>query len=390
MRKSLVLALVLVFAIAGATFAAPSFSGNVSLTAETDEFVGAFELKPSVRVDADFAEEGENWTADVRLRTSYDGTDTSVSVARYRGVFNAGDITATIANGYNLGHVDTPFQWVRVAGNPGHRLRVTTDLAGVGITAQLQDNENLYLRAQTALDAATIGSGMILNLDDLEQSSYTGYLTTSFDIVNIRAIVGTFQGGDMAYAVGFDADLTEQLNVGARYSNLNRAGTTKGFFVEGTFTEGLIQAKASFAEEDSALSASLRYRGSEDNVAFGDLFDEDEWYNNVAPAFGVSYSSKESAADATIRLDGVFPAADNFVALAYFEMEGDANAYGIEGRLGLTDKTTINPYFSNSKTDVTTIGANLEYAVGEDADITLTAQKEGNDELLKVVYSIDF
>jgi hypothetical protein len=73
MRKSLALALVLVFVITGAAFAAtPSFSGNISVTAESEKsFTGPFTITPSFRTDMDIAEKGETWQVDVRVRATW-------------------------------------------------------------------------------------------------------------------------------------------------------------------------------------------------------------------------------------------------------------------------------------------------------------------------------
>lgn len=391
------LAVVLVLGLASAASAVtPSFSGFLELTAESDSFSGPFDVRPFVRVDMNVAEAGDNWSLDARLRTDWDGSSATIGIHRYRGVFNTGGVTSTIARNFSLGNVATPFNWVVIESNPGDQLRVGAEAGAVDVLTQLRaGDDHVYVRAHADAGAAAIGAGLALNLDDTSQSTYTGYITTSVDVVNVRAIVGSF-AQESDYALGASADVTEQLNVGVTYASAKRGNVTEGFAVDGTFTEGLLQAKAGFAEEDRKRTASLIYRGSEDNQTFGDLFDErantpwsDEWYTNVAAAFGVFYTDTESA-DARLRVVGVAPAGDNFVARARFVTQGDETEYGAEGWLTVTDKLTLNPYFSKDRLDVQTVGAAAIYAVAAEAEISLRAEKEGDAELLKATYTISF
>nr|MBO2472443.1 hypothetical protein [Bacillota bacterium] len=404
------MALVLVFVITGAAFAAtPSFSGNISVTAESEDgFTGSFTITPSFRTDMDIAEKGETWQVDVRVRATWDPKDTdsvNIAINRYRGIFNGEGFTATIARNYSLGNIDTPFAAIRQNSNPSDedknpldQIRVSADLGGIAIATQLVSGSDLLkVRAQTSVDNFTIGAGAELNLKDLEKSNYAGYVTTSFGdlISSAQVLFGSFND-TFKTAVGATIKPTEQLSVDVRYATEKVGNATKGYYVGGTFTEGLLQAKASIAEEDTTISSSFVYRGSENNVAFGDLFSDDYWADNVAPAFGVFYTSKESAADPTIELKGVFATADNFVARASIKLEGSKNDISAEAKLGLTEKVTLRPYFSKEmiKKDQTTYGLDVEYAISDNSSITVTAERseEPNKEedLLKVVYSIDF
>lgn len=358
-------------------------------------------------MDMDLTDAGENWSLDARLRTEWSGAGASVGIHRYRGVFETGNFTSTIARNFALGNVGTPFNWVVISSNPASdQLRVGTSLSGIDVLTQLRaGNDHMYLRAQTGVGDATLGTGMELNLHDMSESLYTGYLTTSLGMFDMRAIVGSF-AGDSEFAVGASVDLTDALNVGATYSSVKYGSVTKGYGVNATFTPGLLQAKASFAEQDSAVSASLVFRGSEDNVVFADLFDDDEWTNNVAPAFGVFFDDSVSAANPKVTLRAVFPAGDNFIGRAHFELEGNANGFGAEGQLGLSEKATFSPYFSKSMDDVTTFGARYKYALSDAASITVTAERStwktggaaaaamaaaaDHSDLLKATYSISF
>lgn len=400
MRKSLVLALVLVFAIAGASMAAPSFSGNVTLKAESNKsFTGPFELKPSVRVDANFDEEGENWTLKARVRSTSSGGNFTVGLNHYLGELNAGSVTAKIARNNGLGNVVTPFNWVVLASNPVDaadnpvdQVRMSVDLGGVDVVTQLRggNDNNLYLRAQTDAGLATVGTGMKIDLSPAKDSVYTGYLTTSVDIVNLRAIVGSFNG-TTEYAVGAEVDLTEQLNIDATYNTRGDAG----FGVDVTFTEGVLQAEVGYGQKDSAVSASVVYRGSDANQTFDELFDErantawtTKWHTNVDPAFKVSYEADNSGSEIGVR--GVLPVADNFAARFRFISANSTSSYSVEGWLGLTDNLTLNPEFSKSAANVNTIRAKAIYAVGEGAEISVEGKRVGDDDSLVAAYSINF
>src|SRR5690606_8127561 len=136
----------------------------------------------------------------------------------------------------------------------------------------------LKWRAQPSVANFTIGAGAGLKLGGLENSSYAGYVTTSFGdlISSAQVLFGSFND-TFKTAVGATIKPTEQLSVDVRYATEKVGNATKGYYVGGTFTEGLLQAKASIAEEDTTISASFVYRGSENNVAFGDLFSDNRW-----------------------------------------------------------------------------------------------------------------
>src|SRR5690606_21379922 len=111
-----------------------------------------FSLDPSARVDVDFAESGDSWSLDARLRASWDpepgdaSHDVNLSLNRYKGVLTAGPVTATLAKNFGLGNIDTPFTWIQLASNPDDggspkkyydQLRLSANLSGVQIDTQM-------------------------------------------------------------------------------------------------------------------------------------------------------------------------------------------------------------------------------------------------------------
>src|SRR5690606_13323554 len=74
-------------------------------------------------------------------------------------------------------------------------------------------------------------------------------------------------------------------------------------------------------------------RGSEDNVAFGDLFKESQYFKNVAPAFGLTYkvdTPDEEKATTTITVQGTAPVvADQLWVLGRIEAKSKEDGFGI-------------------------------------------------------------
>ena len=406
MRKSLVLAMVLVLAIAGSSLAAnaPTISGNLKLEAKSaTSFTGPFALTPSLRVDADFAESGDNWQFDARVRSTWSGSgNVVVGINRYRGILTAGNWTYTVARNYSLGNIDTPFNWIRQASNPGStvdQLRAVGKLNNVDVHAQLVSNDNfLRLRAQAPVNAWTLGTGVEYKLGDTANSNYTVYGIGAFGVVSVKAIYGSFAGNGH-YAVDVEGKASDALTLGATYSDYTYKDTTQGYALRATFEQNLVRATASYKEHEKNTSLWFKYRGSADNQAFGDLFEGDPWksdpwtetwYKNVAPAFGLNYSTKEGT-DATIKLFGVAPFAGKAIGRAEVATQAGNTGFLVEARFSLSDKVVLNP-FADKATNApdTTIGARLFYTVSSNSEIHVEAKQTGPAQSLLASYSINF
>jgi len=407
-----VLALVLVLAVAGASLAAsPSFSGNLTVTAESTggSFTGAFDVKPSVRVDANFAESGEGWSLDARLRTMWTGSSATVSIHRYRGIFELPHGKATVARNFDLGHIDTAFRWIRQEANPSStvdQIRLNKSISGVDVDLQLRGDQGdkLYGRVQTKVNSATVGAGLRLGLGG-SATDYAVYATVPVGSASVSAIYGALpgygHGSDGQYAVEVSGNLTPELSAGLSYSSVGQGAVSKGLGARATFERGLIQVKASYAQDTQAsgdknrIDVWAKYRGSEDNQAFGDLFQgdpwEDEWYTNVAAAFG-AHAVVEAGADALIELYGVWPFTADAIGRAKVDTKGGQTGFAVEARFQMNDKLVLNPFVSKERapTDTYTLGARAIYSVSENAEITLEASQTGSDQVLKAVYSLDF
>lgn len=380
MRKSLVLALVLVFAIAGASFAAtPQFSGELQIKAESNaSFTGPFAVSVGkAELGIKFAEEGENWELNVGLAAADLLAGGGFTLSTYSGKMAGEGFDVALARNVNMGALATPFKYVELPNKVAEdRIRFTTELGGLSTAAELKAGaKDIKIFTSTDVNDMTIGAGIVLDQDNSANSSYVGFAKTSFDIVDVDVAVGSVKGSTV-WGIGAEAGLTEQLTVAGEYEY------DGSWNVEATFTEGVMQAKAGY-DNDSVATASFTYRGSEDNQAWADLFKDDKYYLNVAPAFKVSYTTTKSK----ITLDGTAPLADNVHAKAQVVVEDGDTSITADARVALTDKLTLSPYYA-SATDK--FGAKLNYAVGSGATIGVDGKSEKGTNSLVGTFTIKF
>ncbi|MFS8665022.1 MAG: hypothetical protein LOD84_04965 [Limnochordales bacterium] len=450
MRKWFALALVLVLALAGTSLAAsPTLEGRLKVVFEnaedSSEFSGPYELSPELRLDLNFDESGDNWSFEGRVRaeldfsatesdfTGWNFTDryfsggTSVTLNKYKGVLQAGPVTVTAARDYDLGNIDAPLKWLRLGGNvklkfkkdedetptetPTDMLRVSTAVSGVQIDAQVHRGDevaepadpddkrvyNLRARVQTEIENFTLGAGLRYGLQSGRGNDYMVYATTKFGIVELKGIYGSFYNEDEGhYAIDVGADVTEFLNVGATYSDFTHGDTTEGYAVRAKFEQGILFAEAKHAEENRKTTFWFKYRGSEENQPFDILFDEDEddwndeWYKNVAPAFGVYFEGQKSEKP-LIKAFAVAPFAGTAIARAKVETQDGDTGFAAEARFNLSDKLVLNPYVEQAKGKKDTrIGSKLIYEVSENSEVTLDASQKKDEQKLQATFELKF
>ncbi|MFS8542871.1 MAG: porin [Limnochordales bacterium] len=453
MRKWFALALVLVLALAGTSLAAsPTLEGRLKVVFENVkdkdssgdlEFSGPYELSPELRLDLNFDESGDNWSFEGRVRAELDfasvtedftewdftgwnftGGSTSVTLNKYKGVLQAGPVTVTAARDYDLGNIDAPLKWLRLGGNvkfkdedetPTDMLRVSTAVSGVQIDAQVHRGDevaepadphnkqvhNLRARVQTEIENFTLGAGLRYGLQSGRGNDYMVYATTKFGIVELKGIYGSFynktsEENEGHYAIDVGADVTEFLNVGATYSDFTHGDTTEGYAVRAKFEQGILFAEAKHAELNRKTTFWFKYRGSEENQPFDILFDEDEddwndeWYKNVAPAFGVYFEDQKSAKP-LIKAFAVAPFAGTAIARAKVETQDGDTGFAAEARFNLSDKLVLNPYVEQAidKKD-TRIGSKLIYEVSENSEVTLDASQKKDEQKLQATFELKF
>lgn len=432
MRKWFALALVLVLALAGTSLAAsPTLEGRLKVVFENVEdssgdleFSGPYELSPELRLDLNFDESGDNWSFEGRVRAESDLTGDASVTLKYKGVLQAGPVTVTAARDYDLGNIDAPLKWLRLGGNvkfkdedetPTDMLRVSTAVSGVQIDAQVHRGDevaepadpddkqvhNLRARVQTEIENFTLGAGLRYGLQSGLGNDYMVYATTKFGIVELKGIYGSFYNAtsdedEGHYAIDVGADVTEFLNVGATYSDFTHGDTTEGYAVRAKFEQGILFAEAKHAEENRKTTFWFKYRGSEENQPFDILFDEDEddwndeWYKNVAPAFGVYFEDQKSEKP-LIKAFAVAPFAGTAIARAKVETQDGDTGFAAEARFNLSDKLVLNPYVEQDmgKKD-TRIGSKLIYEVSENSEVTLDASQKKDEQKLQATFELKF
>lgn len=388
MRKSIVLALALVLAVAGASFAAtPEFGGTLELKADSKKsFTGPFGVTAKATLDVSFAEEGEVWSFDGSLKGSdllaEDGA--TWMLEKYKGVINADGFGVTLASNYKIGKVATPFDFVVMADEvEKHRIRFNTDIGGLTTHAELEEGEsNVKLRTETDLDGFTVGAGAVIDLDENKDTLNTlvGYGKTTIDIVTLTGAAGVKED-ETIYGVSASVKVIEQLTVDGKYTH----SPADAWDVSATFTEGVLQAKAKYDHKEVA-TVSAEYRGSEDNQAFGgDQFHKDKYYNNVAPGARVTYTTDKNK----VTVEATAPLADNFHVKGKVVVEEDEETdIAVDARYAVNDKVTVLPYYKSEKT---VFGSELKYAVGDGAEIGLDGKVEdGNKQSLLATFTIKF
>lgn len=381
MRKSLVLALALVFAISGATFAAtPQFSGEVKVEATSSKgFTGPFDISASTKLDIKFEEEGENWKLNVGLEATdlLKDEGATIKLANYRADLNGEGFDVTLAKKTKIGKVGTPFDFVFSKDEDNaDRIRISTGIGGLDTKIALDGGNDIKLFTSMDVNEFTIGGGFAFDRVNADKSSYVGYAKTSFDIVDAEFAAG-IKEGDTVWGVGASAGVTEQLTIEGKYKY------DGAWDVGATFTEGVIRAKAGFDHKSIATVEGI-YRGSEDNQAFGDLFKDDKYYLNVAPAFRAHFTTDKN----TVTVEATAPLADNIHAKAkVVAAEGDTTITA-DARVAVTEKLYVAPYYKKSTSEE--FGAKLGYTFGKDATVTVDANSKAGAQTLTGTFTVKF
>src|SRR5690554_1274301 len=305
MRKSLALALALVFAFASVSLAAtPSISGEFTATAthEDDEkFFGPYTNSASLSLSVSFASEEDNWDASFALKglSDLDG----VTLGRYIVNVKEDAFKFTAWGNYGTGNIGTlgdalgflPVDGKNAAAQP--KFRLTTNLGGVDAAVQVEHNGAIYLNGEMGFDQFTLGATVARNEDTAAYNDFAVYGGADLGVVNVDAAfyaTGAEEKDNTAIGVAASSDITEQLNVYAEYVTAGeKSKIDSGYTLGAAFTQGLIRIAGEYdrneSDRDQTIEASVVYRGSEDNVAFGDLFKASQYFKNVAPAFGLTY-----------------------------------------------------------------------------------------------------
>lgn len=343
MRKSLVLALVLVLAVAGASFAADvSWGGKFEadgkwnsdfVPADEAKFFGQYELGSKLTLSLKAADEDGVW--DVAADITDVGGDTKLGKYTVKLNDDAFKVTAWGKYGATAGIGDKSdeLDLVVVSGKNTSevpKIRVTTELGGFDLLTQVE-SKNLFVNGAADLSGFTLGATLDHKFADVDKAEnrFAVYGSSEFSGVKVDGAFATRTGDDVdtednsAFGVKASADVTEQINVSGSYrsvgENFTGTETVSGYDLGAKYTEGLLQASLKYdvstndpkdsKDDTTKITVGATYRGSDENHAFADLFKADKYYENVAFAFGAKYTANDAddAPKSMIELDAAGP-----------------------------------------------------------------------------------
>lgn len=405
MKKTLVITLALVMAFASSAMAAVNFGGDFESTLQNDGFTflkGDWTLSNSVNLNVSAASESEEtgWSFEAKFGDLL-GT---VKLGEYKLALEDDYFKAWVwGEGKELQDKGTQFDLLKVAKKADDirgRLEVPVmDLAT--ITLDLAPKNNLYAFVDATIEDYNVGlaaarKGMT---EDEPTDVVVGHGSAAVDLgdqaVNVKAAVGATLGDELgiAYGVGADTMITDELKIEGSFKGGNDkwngdGGLTdkKELFAKATYTETEFQVSGSVTHELVAESNTIelggKYRFS-DAVAYGDLFHNDHWFKNDAPAVGVSTKLVDFKFD-NVRVDVASPVLEDMIwARAYGVYKGEKDfEAGADARILATDKLTVKPavdYKSEGK--VVDVRTNADYKLGaSDTTLGLTVQKVFTEE----------
>lgn len=413
MKKVLVLSLVLVMALASSAFAAVNFSGKFvgKISNDGESFKNNLEVKPELTISiAADGGDGLNWSFEAESSLNSElvededenitGVSSTFDLGKYKLQLNDDYFTMYFwGNGKELEDKGTTLSLISAAKKAdSHRARLeVTAIEPVDVTVDFTNNA---LYAFVDADIADYEAGLAYKrtgkkavIGDEEAKNTIGlWGKAGIDMFTVKADVAATLLEDklaLGYGARVEADLTDEVNVWAQYVGKqddfdNDEWAKSKVSVGGSYDDGAIYADASFdydlAEESSDTTASVAYRFSE-TVAFEDLFKNDKYFTNDAPAVKASVSLTDFALG-TVRADVASPVVEDMVwAKAYGEYgkysfkdetedaddEDTGFKVGADVYVKATDKLVLKPFASyESIGNVIAFGANADYVIGTD------------------------
>lgn len=333
MRKSVVLALLLVLAVAGSSFAATvTWSGEFEATAEymswfrpagDAKFFGNYGREAGASLDIGIKDDQDVWSVDFKVKGLVDG---DADLGKYTLKVNEEAFQVTAWGKYaatdrtGIGHRGDKLELLRVLGTNTSgqpKFRLTTNVGGFDMLGQVEAGKVLF-NGETAFDNFSLGATLshkFATTTAKSENEFGVYGGTELGLVNLDAAFATKSSEDLdsnknygVFGVKASSDITEQLKVGGSvksYGDGDSKGRSLVYGVEGTYTEGLLQFglnydatnfHATSDKSETTIKVSAEYRGSADNNDFGKLFGGD-YAGNVAFAFGGSYTVNQNVND---------------------------------------------------------------------------------------------
>ena len=297
MKKSLVIALIMVLAMAGIASAEVKFGGEMTVeyAIDTDKEgpAGKGYVDAPLLLKATAEEEGV-WNVDAELKVNGVKADEDDERAVKLGKWSM-NLTDELfvadlwGGGLEKTEVKTPLEFVK-AGKKGEadkaKLRVTSDIAGyVDLTLDYQPDE-VVIFAEKALDDVTVGGAVKKDLTD-EPWRVAGHVGYTYGDLTLTGEVGMdtkeeedniFAGGKVAYELNEKITLNGKATYSAANLDDEWLAEAGAVYTEDLFKVGGTLTLADDLDEKESkvtykVAADVTYRSNED-VAFDDLFDD--------------------------------------------------------------------------------------------------------------------
>ncbi|MEW6047533.1 MAG: hypothetical protein AB1609_13800 [Bacillota bacterium] len=443
MRKSLLFAVMAVVLVAAPALASVTFGGTINYSLSggvgiTNDFDAAEDVSwepaaaPGYTLLISFAggEEGK-WSLYGEIAPSDLTAPSKVKV-----VLTPPEFTLTAVQKTALADVTDPLGLLALGTLDGTSgVRIESKILGPTLVTQFENNKkHVGVKAETALGPATVGAVTKLPIPDGTGLDVVGYAKVTVAPLTVTGAFGQDAAKKTAFAGRVDLKPIPGLAANASYKKDFSENTT----ISGgsTYDIDLAQPGVSVSQTTDAagtvtartVAGAVKYRGSADNPAFADLFNDlvKKWYDYVAPAAVVSVSqAADITPNATLTLSGklAYPVMSGVAARLFVTYEADQDGkfdafkedkYATDGgveeygyvaakshmlidselRYKLTDSLTFGPTFkfhswsdlSLEQTDGTTvkatydvsggsgmeIGAKVTYAVTDNASLSLS------------------
>ncbi len=392
-KKVLVITLALVLALASSAMAAVDFSGSLKFEFSQDHFKffqEEYKLKYTPTINIKMSNKNEaggrtNWTVEGEVGK------TLAEVTKYKVTLNDDHFDAVIW-GKGARHVTKATSFGFVAADrdeDDHRVRVTVPVMDLAtITTDVKNNQ-LAVFAEGDVEGYALGFAyQRLNWADATNiivGQVSGDIPAGDLDLGFEAAIGASLGDDtgLAFGVSLDADITDEISVSASVKNANEHWAGKGATPKNT----VIGFDAGYTEANIAVSADLTHTMVKDGdsttdlgfdakyrmgtLAYRQLFHQDHWFKNDAPAFGANldFSGLEFGG---ITLNATAPVVDDMVwvwANAKYVDKDTITAY-VLGRVLATDKLTLKPRVDYThKGTLVDVKLDADYKIGASSTI---------------------
>src|SRR5690606_31897771 len=242
--------------------------------------------KGKAQAQRDIALNGDGWSAYTEMKPGARADKISangIELGAYKLTVTPGPFTLVVAGNEKVLQTKDRFGFIQSTEKPEDpKFQLTTDIAGVGLTAEYEtdDNDNFYAFAKVPVAGigefgAAFGVKSIGNEDERQTDLSADIASDALGFATLKAgfayrVSGVEDGKDaLAFAIGAEAPVIEGLVVAASYKNegRNRASDdhTQTISAGAKYNEDMVTASVSYqtrGENDEAkltLKAGVKY-----------------------------------------------------------------------------------------------------------------------------------